>query len=309
MGAMFGVAVGAACAARADARNAQRLCEAIHASAGLVALIGLGQHLHLSPLPIPSISVPGSTFGNRNVAAEAVTMAIPFGFGLLGFGETTAPATSRRRMMALFLLLEISYLAAARARGAWLGGALGIASLLRAPPPSSVARGGRRPGRGRDRGRGRGGDSRPLDRPRLARRQTVPAGHARGPGRRRSELAGRAHPPGALAADAGALPFAAAGGDRRGQLPRAFSSLRRAERHRGRRAVADGRPAARPQRSAGAAGRNRAPRSGGPAGALRRVGRRRDSPGARGAARRPPGRRRQGRCLRPAAWRRSWAAA
>ncbi len=129
VGAMFGVAVGAAFAARADSRNARRICEAIHAGAGLVALIGLGQHLHLSPLPIPAISVPGSTFGNRNVAAEAVAMAIPFGLGLLGFGETTgpAPSLSRRWMIALFLLLEIGYLAAARARGAWLGGGLGIA--------------------------------------------------------------------------------------------------------------------------------------------------------------------------------------
>ena len=140
IGAMFGVAVGAAFAARADGRNARRLCEAIHASAGLVALIGLGQHLRLSPLPIPAISVPGSTFGNRNVAAEAVAMAIPFGFGLLRFGETTGPAPSlaRRRMIALFLVLEIGYLAVARARGAWLGGALGIAIFfaLRRPPLS-----------------------------------------------------------------------------------------------------------------------------------------------------------------------------
>ena len=140
IGAMFGVAVGAAFAARADAGHARRLCEAIHASAGLVALIGLGQHLRLSPLPIPSISVPGSTFGNRNVAAEAVAMAIPFGFGLLGFGETTgpAPSPSRRRLIALFLVLEIGYLAVARARGAWLGGALGMATFfaLRRPPLS-----------------------------------------------------------------------------------------------------------------------------------------------------------------------------
>jgi O-antigen ligase len=143
LGAMFGVAVGAAFAARADGRNARRLCEAIHASAGLVALLGLAQHLRLSPLPIPSISVPGSTFGNRNVAAEAVAMAIPFGFGLLGFGETTgpAPSRSRRRMMALFLVLEIGYLAVARARGAWLGGALGIGVFfaLRRPRLSRAA--------------------------------------------------------------------------------------------------------------------------------------------------------------------------
>jgi O-antigen ligase len=137
IGAMFGVAAGAAFAARADARHTRRLCEAIHASAGLVALIGLCQHLRLSPLPIPAISVPGSTFGNRNVAAEAVAMAIPFGFGLLGFGETTgpAPSPSRRRMIALFVVLEIGYLAVARARGAWLGGALGIAVFLALRPP------------------------------------------------------------------------------------------------------------------------------------------------------------------------------
>ena len=145
IGAMFGVAVGAAFAARADARNARRLCEAIQASAGLVALIGLCQHLRLSPLPIPSISVPGSTFGNRNVAAEAVAMAIPFGFGLLGFGETTgpAPSPSRRRTIALFLVLEIGYLAVARARGAWLGGALGIGVFfaLRRPLLSRATRG------------------------------------------------------------------------------------------------------------------------------------------------------------------------
>jgi O-antigen ligase len=132
IGAMFGVAVGAAFAARADARNARRLCEAVHASAGLVALLGLAQHLRLSPLPIPSISVPGSTFGNRNIAAEAVAMAIPFGLGLLGFVETTslAPAPSRRRLVALFLVLEVGYLAVTRARGAWLGGALGMATFF-----------------------------------------------------------------------------------------------------------------------------------------------------------------------------------
>ena len=137
LGAMFGVAAGAALAARADIRNTRRLCEAIHASAGLVALIGLAQHLRLSPLPIPAISVPGSTFGNRNVAAEAVAMAIPFGLGLLGFGEagTSAPFPARRRLLAVCLVLEIGYLAVARARGAWLGGAVGMAIffVLRRP--------------------------------------------------------------------------------------------------------------------------------------------------------------------------------
>ena len=148
-GALAAVAMGAGFAARADARSGRRLAEAIHAGAGLVALLGLSQHLRLLPLPIPTISVPGSTFGNRNVAAEAVAMAIPFGLGLLRFRTSTAtppPPPSAREMRAavpatlgaIFLLAEIAYLAVARARGAWLGGALGMASffILRRPPLS-----------------------------------------------------------------------------------------------------------------------------------------------------------------------------
>ena len=147
-GALAAVAIGAGFAARADARSGRRLAEAIHAGAGLVALLGLSQHLRLLPLPIPTISVPGSTFGNRNVAAEAVAMAIPFGLGLLRFRESTAnpspsPPLSAREMRAavpatlgaILLLAEIAYLAVARARGAWLGGALGMATffILRRP--------------------------------------------------------------------------------------------------------------------------------------------------------------------------------
>ena len=99
--------------------------------------------------------------------------------------------------MALFLALEIGYLAVARARGAWLGGGAGDRRLLRAPPPAlararpsaAMAAIAMRPWRWRR-------SPRPLDRPRFARRQTVRAGQPRGPRRRRPELAGRAHPSG-----------------------------------------------------------------------------------------------------------------
>jgi O-antigen ligase len=144
--ALGGVAIGAGFAARAESANARRLTEAIHASAGLVALLGLGQHLRFMPLRIPTISVPGSTFGNRNIAAEAVAMAIPFGLGLIRSRESLAPPapppSARQELQAFssaaFLLAEIAYLAVARARGAWLGGALGIAIffVLRRPRPT-----------------------------------------------------------------------------------------------------------------------------------------------------------------------------
>jgi O-antigen ligase len=146
LGSMFAIAIGAALTANAGVGARRRLCEAIHAGAGLVALLGLCQHLRLLPLPLPTISVPGSTFGNRNIAAEAVAMAIPFGLGLVPFGKPAAGTTPPGRspplaLITLFLVLEIAYLAVARARGAWLGGALGIAVFfaLRRPPLSRPA--------------------------------------------------------------------------------------------------------------------------------------------------------------------------
>jgi O-antigen ligase len=138
--AVLGVALGAAQAAAAEPRAGwrRRLCEAIHAGAALVSLLGLLQHFRALPFHIPTISVPGSTFGNRNLGAEAVAAAFPFGLGLIPFELIPFGAQPSRRTeaafdaprlaaLALTLAIELGYLAVARARGAWLGGALGIA--------------------------------------------------------------------------------------------------------------------------------------------------------------------------------------
>jgi O-antigen ligase len=129
--AVIGVALGAAAASAAEpaAGGRRRLCEAIHAGAALVSLLGLLQHFRILPFPIPTISLPGSTFGNRNVASEAVAAAIPFGLALFPFddGPRRAGSVDLVAPLALALALELGYLAVARTRGAWLGGGLGIA--------------------------------------------------------------------------------------------------------------------------------------------------------------------------------------
>lgn len=122
--AAAGVALGMALAVAAGSGG--RVAEAIHTGAALVALIGLGQHLRLMPLPIPSISVPGATFGNRNIAAEAVAAALPFGLGLLDSEDDGAPGPLRGRLGLALLVIEVLYLAAARTRGAWLGAGAGL---------------------------------------------------------------------------------------------------------------------------------------------------------------------------------------
>ena len=73
-GSLLGVACGASVLADShDAR--QRALEAVTVAAAVVALIGLLQHIEAMPLRIPIISTPGSTFGNRNIAAEIMAIA------------------------------------------------------------------------------------------------------------------------------------------------------------------------------------------------------------------------------------------
>jgi O-antigen ligase/tetratricopeptide (TPR) repeat protein len=148
--AMVGAALAAA-QATADLRWRRLLFESIHAAAGVVSLIGLVQHTQIVRLGIPTISVPGATFGNRNMAAEAVALSIPFGLGLLttvwerrndDSVERRPGSSPRFVLIALFLALELVYLAVTRTRGAWLGGACGAAVflLLRRPALPRPAR-------------------------------------------------------------------------------------------------------------------------------------------------------------------------
>jgi len=118
--AVAGLALGVAAL---DRTERTRLADAIQIGAGLVALLGLAQHLGICPLPIPSISVPGSTFGNRNLAAEAVAVALPFG---LARAHRTDADGVRGPMAAVLALLQLAFLAAARTRGAWIGGLAGL---------------------------------------------------------------------------------------------------------------------------------------------------------------------------------------
>ena len=135
LAAMFGVGLAAAQAAP-DADWRRRVTDAITVSAGLVSALGLLQHVRLLPLALPVISIPGSTFGNRNIAAEAVALSIPFGLAALGKGGRRDGRSARAVMLAL-LLIELVYVAATRARGAWMGAAVGVGMfvLVRRPSP------------------------------------------------------------------------------------------------------------------------------------------------------------------------------
>jgi O-antigen ligase len=127
---LFGIAAGAAVVAR-DAGARRALLDAVTAGAAVVSAIGLVQHLELAVPAIPVISAPGSTFGNRNLAGEAVALALPFGLAGLALA-VSAGAARRRGELACFaaaLALEAIYLAATRARGAWLGGAAGVVTF------------------------------------------------------------------------------------------------------------------------------------------------------------------------------------
>jgi O-antigen ligase len=123
-GAFFGLACGASILD--DVQGArQRVLEAVTVGAGVVAAVGLIQHVDLLPVPIPVISTPGSTFGNRNMAAEAMAMALPLGLGALASARPHA-----RRAMLGALALEVVFLAVTRTRGAWLGGILGLGTAV-----------------------------------------------------------------------------------------------------------------------------------------------------------------------------------
>ncbi|MDP8998999.1 MAG: O-antigen ligase family protein, partial [Myxococcota bacterium] len=123
-GSLFGIACGASVLADIpDAR--QRVLEGTVMGAAAVAAIGLLQHLEILPFAIPVISTPGSTFGNRNIAADVMAMALPLGAGA-AFGRPPRARISIFCAMALIL----GFLGVTRARGAWIGGVCGLGTTI-----------------------------------------------------------------------------------------------------------------------------------------------------------------------------------
>jgi O-antigen ligase len=124
-GSLFGIACGASVIA--DLRGPrQRVLETVTMAAAVVATLGLLQHLELTPVAIPVISRPGSTFGNRNLAADAMAMALPLGVGAAAGARTRAA----RVATVAALILELVFLAVTRTRGAWIGAACGLGVTL-----------------------------------------------------------------------------------------------------------------------------------------------------------------------------------
>jgi O-antigen ligase len=124
-GSLFGLACGAS--VLDDAREGRdRALQSVTIAAAMVAAIGLLQHLQVVTLPIPVISRPGSTFGNRNLAAEVIAMALPLGLG----AAAGARGRDTRIVMLVALMLELLFLAATRTRGAWIGAACGLGTTL-----------------------------------------------------------------------------------------------------------------------------------------------------------------------------------
>jgi O-antigen ligase len=124
-GALFGMAC-ASSLVDEPSHARWRVFEAITVAAAAVAAIGILQHLEVLPLGIPVISKPGSTFGNRNPAAEAIAMALPFGLAAAAW----SPRDKSRAAMGVSVVVELLYLGATRARGAWIGAACGLAVAL-----------------------------------------------------------------------------------------------------------------------------------------------------------------------------------
>jgi O-antigen ligase len=124
-GALFGISCGVAVVAL-DAEARRKLLEAVTAAAAIVSAIGLIQHVYPAAVTMPVISAPGGTFGNRNMAGEAVAMSLPLGIGaLLG-----ARGRQKRTSIALSLCIALVYLAVTRTRGAWLGGVAGAVTVM-----------------------------------------------------------------------------------------------------------------------------------------------------------------------------------
>jgi O-antigen ligase len=124
-GSFFGLACGASVIA--DLREPrQRVLETVTIACSVVAAIGLLQHLELAPLAIPVISRPGSTFGNRNLAAEVMAVALPLGLGAV----SGARRKSSHRALLGSVALMITFLAVTRARGAWFGAACGVGTMV-----------------------------------------------------------------------------------------------------------------------------------------------------------------------------------
>ncbi len=135
-GSLFAVAAGASVVYESSTAR-RRVLESVTVAAAVVAAVGLLQHVEWLPFKIPVISTPGSTFGNRNLAAEVMALALPLGLGAV----VRSPSRDTRIVLAVALVLELLYLAVTRARGAWLGAAAGllVAAYLAGMRPSRGA--------------------------------------------------------------------------------------------------------------------------------------------------------------------------
>jgi O-antigen ligase len=126
-GAFFGMASGVSVLG-GDGGGRRRLIEAVTIAGAAVAVLGLLQDADLLGrlhLEIPIISVPGSTFGNRNLAAEVVALCVPFGVALALESRTDVT------VVAVFLtIVELAFVAKTRTRGAWVGIGCGVAATL-----------------------------------------------------------------------------------------------------------------------------------------------------------------------------------
>jgi O-antigen ligase len=136
--ALLALAAGAAVVAGERTRR-QSLLEVVSAAVAAVSVVGLVQHLGVVSLPIPVISAPGGTFGNRNLAADAVAVSLP----LILSATAGAGGPRVRRALVAAAALALIYLAATRTRGAWLGAAAGLVTMgaLARPrlPPRALA--------------------------------------------------------------------------------------------------------------------------------------------------------------------------